>query len=488
VKPSIPKTLKRLLPKSRFAIDVSILAGGTGIAQAIILLSSPILTRLYSPSDFGLMAVYVSLLSVLGVVASLRYELAMPLPEDDAQAAQVAALCFLVLLINTCLVALFSLIFGNSIANWLAEPGLVRFLALLPLGFFLLGLYEILNYWAIRIKAFPDIARTKLTKAIATTTVQVAGASLGPLALIVGQIVGHGAGIGRLAHRVYQSSAHRFAGLSWAAMRENAWRYRDLPLFSSPAALLNMGSTALPVLLIASLFSSGSAGLYAIAQRVLTLPMMLVGQAVSDVFLSDAVEAHRAGGLAERTLKVHAILVRLGMPILFILPLTGETAFGLVFGEQWSDAGRYAAYLSPWMYIVFTAAPIASVIIVLERQRFSAAFNLIVLIFRTFTIILGAALFSVEPTILLFAVVSAVSVFLFLVFVFSFLGIRSGRWIWLHARTLIFGVLLFWLPYEAFTQFVTSAPYLIALITTTTAAYYAFAYHSIRSEGSFGAR
>lgn len=481
LKRAILDRLRSLLPRSRFALNVSVLAGGTGLAQAIILLSSPFLTRLYSPADFGLMAVYASLLSIIGVVTSLRYELAMPLPESDHDAAQVATLCLLILLVNTCLVAVLSLTFGDLIASALQQPALAPFLLLLPVGFFLVGSYEILSYWAIRIKAFPDIARTKLTKAIATVSIQLGGATLGPIALILGQIAGHGAGIIRLARRCHLSSWNHFRGLNWKAIRTTAYRYRDLPLFSSWAALLNMASTAVPLLLIAALFSSGAAGLYAIAQRVLTLPMMLLGQAVSDVFLADAVDAHREGRLGERTLEVHSILVRIGMPIPFVLYFAGELAFGLVFGAAWSEAGQFAGHLSPWMYLVFTAAPVASVIIVLERQRFSAVFNLVMLILRIGTILICALYFDLQPTILAFGLISMLLVLAFLAIMFAFLRIPARRWLLTHLRFLIIGLFCFALPFTLFVLTFGATVWSLVLLATSVALYYAHAYHWLRT-------
>ena len=95
---AMKQTLKKILPKNRFARSVSFLAGGTAAGQAITVLAAPLLTRLYSPEDFGLLAVYTSLLMTIGVIASLRYQLAIPLPKSDEEAAHVVVLSLFIVL------------------------------------------------------------------------------------------------------------------------------------------------------------------------------------------------------------------------------------------------------------------------------------------------------------------------------------------------------------------------------------------------------
>ena len=138
--------LRRLLPKNAFARGVSVLVGGTAGAQVLLVLAAPLLTRLYSPEDFGLLAVYASLLALIGVISSLRYELAIPLPEDDGEAANVAVLCLILVVISTILTGVLVLLMGSVIAAALGVPTLAGYLWLLPVGVLLTGFYSLFNY------------------------------------------------------------------------------------------------------------------------------------------------------------------------------------------------------------------------------------------------------------------------------------------------------------------------------------------------------
>ncbi len=83
----LPGRLLRLLPRGRFARSVALVTTGTALGQGLVLVSAPLLTRLYTPTDFGVLAVYGSIVSLVAVAASLRYELAIALSRHDRAVA-----------------------------------------------------------------------------------------------------------------------------------------------------------------------------------------------------------------------------------------------------------------------------------------------------------------------------------------------------------------------------------------------------------------
>lgn len=182
--------IKKLCPQNSFARGVSILVGGTAGAQALMILAAPLLTRLYTPEYFGLLAVYSGLLAIFAVVASLQYELAIPLPESNSEAANVLVLSLLVVILMTGISAIMVLVAGEQMADVLNTPKLASYFWLLPLGVFLSGIYNIFNYWAVRTQAFGDIARTRVSQTLVTLVVQLLGFKLGGIALLLGQTGG----------------------------------------------------------------------------------------------------------------------------------------------------------------------------------------------------------------------------------------------------------------------------------------------------------
>lgn len=219
--------IRGILPKNTFARGVTILVGGTASAQILLVLAAPVLTRLYTPEDFGLLAVYASLLALIGVVSSLRYELAIPLPEDEVEAANVAVLCLILVGLSTLLTGVLVWLLGSMVAEALGVPTLANYLWLLPVGVLLSGAYSVFNYWAVRTKRFTAIAGTKLRQALAILAIQLAAFKLGGIALLFGQVAGQGVGTTRGTTRLGRTAlaSAEFRQLCWQGIWIAAQRY-----------------------------------------------------------------------------------------------------------------------------------------------------------------------------------------------------------------------------------------------------------------------
>lgn len=409
--------LKKLLPKGQFARGVSVLVGGTAGAQALMVLAAPLLTRLYTPEDFGLLAVYGGLLALFTVVASLRYELAIPLPESNTEAANVLVLSLLIVLMMAGISAVMVWLAGGQIAAALNAPKLAKYFWLLPIGLFLTGCYNVFNYWAVRTKSFSDIAKTRISQTLATLAVQLLGYKLGGIALLFGQAGGQGVGSIRLARSAIKHA--EFSSWTWPGVWQAAKRYKQFPIFSTWSGLFNTAGTQLPPLMFAALFSTGAAGLYALAHRVLAMPMSILGDAIGKVFFSNAAEAYREGRLAPMVEKVHRKLAEIAMPATLLLVIAGPELFALVFGQNWREAGEFARYMAPWLFMVFITSPLTTLFSVMERQRLGLIFQASLLVVRIIAILIGALwIKALLPTVILFSLFSGVFYAVILVWIF----------------------------------------------------------------------
>jgi O-antigen/teichoic acid export membrane protein len=364
------------LPTSSFARSVVTLASGTGIAQLLLVFAAPVLTRLYTPSDYGVLAVYSSTLTVLLVLASLRYESAIPLPEEDEVAGSVLALTFVILLAMAALVSVVVWLAGDAFVSAVNVPALRPYRWLIPLGFIGAGTYQALSYWAIRRREFGRVARTRLSQGAGQVIAQVAlgVAGAGAPGLLIGDVIGRVAGGGGLALFALRERPH--ARVTRASLLAVAARYRRFPLLTTWAGLLNIGSLQLPSILFSAGFGAAAAGLYALSFNMLVLPTMLVGQAVGQVFLSRAAtyarEPERLRQLTERTALA---LFACGLPVFGMVVLGGPQLFATVMGSQWEQAGRYAQVLAPWFIVWLVSNPLSGLLSVREWQGSALAFT-----------------------------------------------------------------------------------------------------------------
>jgi lipopolysaccharide exporter len=379
------------VPGGAFARSVVTLASGTAVAQLLLVLATPVLTRLYTPADYGALAVYSSTLTVLVVLASLRYEAAIPLPEDEAVAGSLLALTFVILAAMAALVCLVVWLAGDAFITRANVPVLRSYRWLIPIGFLGAGAYQALSYWAIRHRQFGRIARTKLSQGAGQVLAQVGFglAGIGAPGLLVGDVIGRVAGGGGLA--LLALRARPFGRVTRASLVAAAARYRRFPLLTTWSGLLNVGSLQLPSILFSAGFGAAAAGLYALSFKMLVLPTMLVGQAVGQVFLSRAAmvarDPARLRSITERTALG---LFAGGLPIFCAVGLAGPDLFATVMGSRWEQAGRYAQVLAPWFAVWLVSNPLSGLLSVREWQGSALAFTACEFALRLAALLIGA--------------------------------------------------------------------------------------------------
>jgi O-antigen/teichoic acid export membrane protein len=382
------------MPRGELKKGVVTLVGASALGQALIAVTAPLITRLYSPADVGAYSVAGSILSVLIVITCLRYEWAIPLPNSDVDAADVFALCIVVAIVTSLTVGVVLWFFGAAILTRLGAQALGPWAWLIAVGQLGSGVVLALVGWAIRTKKFTDIGINRLTQNASLIGVQlVLGlARLGPLGMLLGSVVGYSVGAGRLARRAWRTHSHAFKAVSWSGIRYAARRYRRFPIFSSGSALLNSLGEQAPLLVLVAIYGAAVGGQFALAVRVSALPVTLIAAAVSQVFVAETArmareEPHALRGMFGRTTRTLAIVA--AGPFLALAVLAPILA-GLVFGDAWRDVGLFVAILTPMFYLQLVASPTGGTLDVLERQDLHLLREILRLIF-----VGGAALASV---------------------------------------------------------------------------------------------
>lgn len=363
----------RWAPKGQFARHMLLIAGGTAVGQGIVALATPFLTRMYTPEHFGHQSIFLSMVSILTSVVAMRYEVAITLPEDEGVAANLLVLCLGVVVGMGALVSVGTWFFGSRLLVLTKAPGLTVYLPwLLPLAVIGAGGFQVFSFWAMRKRDPARLARMKVYQGCTQVAVQ-AGFPLvhpGSLGLLIGSALGYCGGVGTLARAVWKGEKEQFKRVTLVGMKEAAVRYRRFPMVGSISALLNFTGVFLPPILISGLFDPIFAGQFALSQRVTAIPLALVGQAVSQVYIGEASTVIRTHpedleGLVRATIRR---LVQLGiLPVLAIAAL-GPFGFGWIFGAAWKRAGWIGLWLAPMYLLQFVAVPISQTMNMLELQ------------------------------------------------------------------------------------------------------------------------
>ncbi len=352
--------INKLKPKSDFSRNVITLMTGTTIAQSIPIATSPILTRIYTPEDFGVFALFIAITSILATIANGRYELAIMLPKKDEDAINIFALGFIITCIMTIITFAVILIFNDYLTNLLVNKEIGFWLYFVPLALFFSGLFNILNYFNNRRKNYKDLRNTTILKSIILAVVQISVGFMkaGAIGLISGSLLSNMFANMKLARNILKDKM-LLSKIKKVKIITLAKKYKDFPKFSMPAGLLNSSATNLNNTLIPTFYSLSTLGFYSLVERVLSMPSSLISGSIGQVFFQQASDEKKKTGSAHKVfIQTTKRLVFLAIPIFSILYFTVEDIFTIVFGEKWSVAGTYAKILIPLFFVRFVVSPL----------------------------------------------------------------------------------------------------------------------------------
>ena len=357
--------------KSTFFRNVAILTGGTVIAQIINLLSSPIIARIYRPEDLGNLSAYVSMVSILAVVACLRYDTAIPLPMDDETAISLLVLSFLIVLVLAGILWAILFIFSDQIVILINTPLLKPYLWLLPVSFMVMGIYQALSFWAIRMNAYGQIAKTKFYQSfgMAVTQVGLGLLTLKPAGLLIGDAVGRTCGVSALAILTWKKWKEIIKNISTDRIITAAKEYRRFPFISTGANLLNSLNLYLPSLITTAFYGTGVSGQLMLSQIVLGIPSILFAGAISQAYFGESVKIAKKSPHEQMPLFLKTLLrlTFVGLPVYGFIPIIAPLLINVVFGEKWNDAALYIQISTPMFLFQFIGSPLSAIQDVLQR-------------------------------------------------------------------------------------------------------------------------
>ncbi len=345
------KWLQRLAPTGGMVRAALLLGSATAATQAIAVLLAPVYSRLYTPADYGVFGVYNSIIATALTIGCLCYETGIPICEDDQEAAGLTSLSVVLVFLR-----------GLGVAAVLGARALLGvqgngyqlgwYSWLIPVGIIGAGVYRALRYWALRRKNMGAIARTAGSQLISSTAINLGFGILSPspLGLILAAIAGYSSGVWGLARRTELlpcvktvSRKPQFGRRLWTLAK----KYRRLPLIGAPSTLFNSLGLYLPGILLAPYFGADFAGQFLMGMKMVSLPVGLIGGALSQVFFSSAAAVAREQP-HEMARFFHRVFIR-GAACSLLILLVGLVAPWVVpfaLGEKWRPAGEIVLWLS----------------------------------------------------------------------------------------------------------------------------------------------
>lgn len=385
---------------------------GTALAQAIPLLLSPVLARLYAPGEFGLLALYLGMVSIISVAAGGRYEAAILLPRMNAHAVHVAVLSGVLMLVTFVVCALACSVFVPYFsANMIYYS--------LPFAVVFVALYGLFDRYNNRHRNYKLMAIQRLLKTVVEGIVAIAlGAALHIEAgLVVGAICGYLLSSLVMLFVFVRSARSDLRSISQRKVWVLARKYINFPKYNMPHALLNSFSINAPFFLIPFFFSEAVVGFYAFGLRIIQAPLTVLAASVSNVLAQEMADAHAHGKSLNAIFRDQIVnILVLSLPLLPAL-LLAPPIFAFTFGEEWRLAGEYVRILTPYLILNFIAAPFAIVPQIFNRQETAFRIELIFSATKILSIVIGGVFQSTTLFLLLFSATTSIVILLNLIWI-----------------------------------------------------------------------
>lgn len=379
------------------------------VAQAIGILVYPVLTRIYHADDFGLLNLFMSIGGIGVIIATAGYHDAIVLPKDDARSRSLLHVC------GACGLAMMALLiltipFSKPIASLFEAPQLAQWWWLMPLYVGGLGVWNAVNNYYMRHKAFRRISVYQMSQSVLNAGSKLGLGAAGWLSggLIVSSVIAPIAAIGISCLRGGRLLFADLFRIDRSQMRNVAHEYRNFPCYSLPRSMVNMLGSNLPVLLLTPVFGLTEIGFFGMALTLSLRPLQIIIQSVYQVLYQRTAQCVNDGqrigaflfGFMRRTAW---ILVPCFALLYWVLPWMTE----VLLGDAWRVCGEYIRLLLPWLLIMTIVAPVGFITDVFGKQKIAFGIEIVYTVLRIGALLIGIALRDFRLTLLLFALASA---------------------------------------------------------------------------------
>ena len=338
-------------------------------SQILGLLLTPIVTRLYSPADFGLLESFGASCVIFSVITTLGYHNAIVLPKSRNAAINILFMSIVFTMIVSLISAVFILILGEEVSEWIGSPSLGKYLWLVPVAVLIHGTHQSLRQWKSREREFSNMAISSVSEIVIKKTYQILIGILGFASgfhLIIAGIV---ASIVRNFVLLSKIRDIKSKAISIVNVREVLIRYKKFPIYSIWGDLFSRLPAIIIAIMTVKYFGQELLGYYGLSLMVLSLPFALISGSIMEAFIPRVAMAKHDGKHTDMFERLYVRLVVLMVFPFIILWHYSDILFPFVFGDNWAESGVIAKILITKILFEMMFTPALSLINVMEKQH-----------------------------------------------------------------------------------------------------------------------
>jgi O-antigen/teichoic acid export membrane protein len=393
--------------KNDYLKNILTIVGGVFFTQLLTILLSPVLTRLYSPDTFGIIAVFLSIVNVLSVIVTLRYESVIVIIDNDEEAKSLMGyLCFFIIFFASFFSLVIVITHLDLYLIFFQEEYLL-WIYFIPLVISLNAFFYIFRNWLNRKKQFKGISLAGIYKSLTLNSLLVLGGfwSPTPWIFLMSNLAAQAIETLFLYFKIYQLDGGIFNGFNKFLGLEALKNFKNFPKYSLPADIINVYTSQNPIVLLTIFYGFTPVGFFSITQRVLGLPLKLISSSTLEVFKQKASEDFvTKGSCTEIFVKTFKYLAITAIIPTILIATFSPIIFELVFGLEWIQAGYFARYLSVMFFFQFTVSPLGFTLLISGKQKLNLIWQIGLLSITTLGLYLGYLSNSVDKSVFFYSI------------------------------------------------------------------------------------
>jgi O-antigen/teichoic acid export membrane protein len=416
-----------LLKKSAYSKNILSVFTGAAISQLIPLITAPILTRIYTPQDYGILGVLMSICALITVFSTFGYVNAIIIADNDKEADKTVGLCLRNLLWVSLLSFLIITIGYTLLINFYKIIGYGYILWIVPLVVFFSGFSAIISFLATRYQHFKMLSVNRVISAILSAVISITVGLIfkSVIGLILGFVISQFfSSIVLYFLLKRQRSIPTLMEYIQFDIKLVKKKFINFPKFVMVSDFINTFSNQIPIFALSSYapMPQDAVGFYNMSNRILGLPITLISATIGDVFKQRAAADYNELGSCRpifmKTFK--ALLVASIIPFA-ILIFFGADIFAFAFGEKWREAGHYSQILGVMFFFRFTVSPLTYVFYIANKQKLDFFLHLLFIVIGFISLYIGLKKFeNINTSLWIFSISYSIIYLVYLYFSYSY--------------------------------------------------------------------
>ena len=366
--------------KSAFFKNFYMVLSGSVLSQVVVIFTTPILSRIYAPEDFGAASVFFSVVGFFTILSTFQYEGAIMLPKRNIDSLALVLLSTMLAFVSSIVIGVFLFFYHDAVFGWFHMESQSKFWEWIPVAIVVYAVYSILSQWVTRLGQYKTIAYRQFFQSVSQSVTKIILGKLSFVStgLVVGTLLGIVASISILIKGRVKDLFRSFRLITWERIKDNAKRYHKFPKYTMIQGLMDTFQESLLLLVISALYGNAKLGMYTFTLALLQKPLQVIGASLGQVYFQDISKKFaNEQEIYSDTVKLIKILLSVALLIYIPVVIFGPWIFDFFFGDNWWESGEIAQIMSLWLMLKLITSPISSIPNVTGHQRNYVLFTLI---------------------------------------------------------------------------------------------------------------